>query len=424
MSAKILLVDDQAVMLRLVGVPLEREGYTILTAMSAAEGLTKLHGERPDLIILDVLLPDYSGLELCRRIRADPKYADLPIIILSGRTETEAKVAGLEAGADEYVTKPVDPAEMVARVRHLLMRTERLRQASPAARAQARIIACVGATGGIGATTLSANLATALAQTGKQTLIIEMRPYYGPMAAYFALQPTSGLSEVAEATAPKIDTGRVSARLQDGPFNLRLLTGPQRLREYRDIQPDQVEAILTASTQLAEYIVVDLPSLPSVANRAVLRRAHAVLAVLEPTPACLAAGQALLELLRAWGISPAITHPVLIDRSGVPNALSADAVARGLGCSVRGYIPAAPEHMLAAQTAGAPVVISAPNSAAAVAYTGLADALLARRPAPPTVGDTAPAPASVPNSIPSSSAAAVPNAGVLVNGATHNNVLQ
>jgi len=128
MAGKVLIVDDQAMMLKLMAYPLEQEGYTIVTAMTGVEALQKIQSEQPDLVILDVMLPDTNGIEVTKRIRQVLHLTDLPIIILSGQTELAAKIQGLESGADEYVTKPVDPKEMAVRVRTLLARTQRLRQ--------------------------------------------------------------------------------------------------------------------------------------------------------------------------------------------------------------------------------------------------------------------------------------------------------
>jgi DNA-binding response OmpR family regulator len=128
MAGKILIVDDQTMMLKLMSHPLEQVGFTVITALTGVEALQKIQSEQPDLVILDVMLPDMNGIDVCRRIRQVLHLTDLPIIILSGQTELSAKIQGLEAGADEYVTKPVDPKEMAVRVRSLLARTQRLRQ--------------------------------------------------------------------------------------------------------------------------------------------------------------------------------------------------------------------------------------------------------------------------------------------------------
>ncbi|HVT61788.1 MAG TPA: response regulator [Thermoanaerobaculia bacterium] len=110
MKARVLVVDDEPSLLRLTEYSLRAEGYTVTTAETAAEGLRKVHTERPDLLVLDVMLPDMSGVEVCQQIRGNPETADLPIIMLSARALTTDKVKGLRSGADEYVTKPVDSA--------------------------------------------------------------------------------------------------------------------------------------------------------------------------------------------------------------------------------------------------------------------------------------------------------------------------
>src|SRR5688572_22961845 len=194
MSGKILIIDDQAIMLKLMAHPLQQEGYTIITAMTGVEGLQKIQGEQPDLVILDVMLPDMNGIDVCRRIRQVLQLSDLPIIILSGQTELSAKIQGLEAGADEYVTKPVDPKEMAVRVKALLARTQRLRQVvvTPTGQRsrQARVVAVIGAKGGVGTTTLAANLLAGLAMRNYKCIGVEMRSYFGTLARHFGITVT------------------------------------------------------------------------------------------------------------------------------------------------------------------------------------------------------------------------------------------
>lgn len=202
MAGKILIVDDQTMMLKLMSHPLEQVGFTVITALTGVEALQKIQSEQPDLVILDVMLPDMNGIDVCRRIRQVLHLTDLPIIILSGQTELSAKIQGLEAGADEYVTKPVDPKEMAVRVRSLLARTQRLRQVvvTPTGQRsrQGKIIAVVGAKGGVGTTTLVANLATGLAMRNYKCVAVEMRPYYGTLARHFGSSQKGALNELLE----------------------------------------------------------------------------------------------------------------------------------------------------------------------------------------------------------------------------------
>lgn len=121
---RILIVDDDHEIVRLVKAYLEKDGYLVLYAYDGETALHTLRRERPDLLVLDLMLPDRDGWDLTRLIRADQNLADIPIIMLTARVEDSDKIVGLEIGADDYVTKPFNPREVVARVRALLRRSQ------------------------------------------------------------------------------------------------------------------------------------------------------------------------------------------------------------------------------------------------------------------------------------------------------------
>jgi two-component system alkaline phosphatase synthesis response regulator PhoP len=119
----ILVVDDEPQIVELVGDYLKQAGYRVLTARDGQTALTLARHEHPDLMVLDLMLPGgLDGLDVCRRLRRDPTLADVPIIMLTARTEETDRLVGLELGADDYVTKPFSPREVVARVRAVLRR--------------------------------------------------------------------------------------------------------------------------------------------------------------------------------------------------------------------------------------------------------------------------------------------------------------
>lgn len=122
---KVLLVEDEKNIVRIVSYNLEREGYSVTTARDGEEALEKVRKETPDLVLLDLMLPKKSGLEVCRALRADPKTAHLPIVMLTAKGEEADRVVGLELGADDYISKPFSPRELVARVRAVLRRSSR-----------------------------------------------------------------------------------------------------------------------------------------------------------------------------------------------------------------------------------------------------------------------------------------------------------
>jgi two-component system alkaline phosphatase synthesis response regulator PhoP len=118
----ILVVDDDREILRLLRAYLEQAGYSVWTAGDGETALHILRRERPDLMILDLMLPDRDGWDLTRLVRADATVAATPIIMLTARVEDADKIVGLEIGADDYVTKPFNPRELMARVRAVLRR--------------------------------------------------------------------------------------------------------------------------------------------------------------------------------------------------------------------------------------------------------------------------------------------------------------
>jgi len=124
----VLVIDDDEVNLRLLKVSLERRGYTVVLARSGGEGLQAAHQNPPELILSDSLLPDMDGLQLCRRLVDDSRTRHIPIILMSSRSTTQSIVAALEAGADDYVVKPLDHHEVAARI-HAHIRRAHLKPA-------------------------------------------------------------------------------------------------------------------------------------------------------------------------------------------------------------------------------------------------------------------------------------------------------
>ena len=122
MTARILVVEDEAAIREMLRFTLAREGFEVDEAADVAEARRRLAERRPDLILLDWMLPGVSGLELARRLRREERSRQVPIIMLTARTGEEHKVAGLELGADDYLTKPFSPRELVARIRAVLRR--------------------------------------------------------------------------------------------------------------------------------------------------------------------------------------------------------------------------------------------------------------------------------------------------------------
>jgi len=118
--AKILVVDDTPKNVKLLADLLSAKGYAVATASSGAEALAKVEAEKPDLVLLDVVMPEMSGYEVCRKIRENPKAGILPVVMVTALDPSEERIKGLEAGADDFLTKPINQPELLARVKSLL----------------------------------------------------------------------------------------------------------------------------------------------------------------------------------------------------------------------------------------------------------------------------------------------------------------
>lgn len=132
--ATILVVDDEEPIQELLRFNLEKEGYLVCVAKDGQEALKHAKNDQPDLIVLDLMLPGMDGLEVCRKLRSNPKFQQIPIIMLTAKGEEIDKVLGLELGADDYMTKPFSPRELLARIK------ARLRHPNSQEVADARII--------------------------------------------------------------------------------------------------------------------------------------------------------------------------------------------------------------------------------------------------------------------------------------------
>lgn len=120
MARKVLVVDDSATEMALMTSSLRADGFEVVTASNGEEALSCLERERPDLMVLDVIMPGKNGFQVCRQVRQDARWASLPIVMVTSKDQASDRFWGLKQGASEYITKPFEPASLVAAVRRLV----------------------------------------------------------------------------------------------------------------------------------------------------------------------------------------------------------------------------------------------------------------------------------------------------------------
>jgi len=119
-QGKVLVVDDEVYILHILDFSLGAEGFDVITAADGEQALARARSERPDLIVMDIMMPRLDGYETCRRLKSDPTTKQIPVLLLTARGREEDRRRGMEAGADDYMTKPFSPNKLIARVTEML----------------------------------------------------------------------------------------------------------------------------------------------------------------------------------------------------------------------------------------------------------------------------------------------------------------
>lgn len=379
MPEKILVVDDEPEALKLFGYALHRQGYEIIVAQNGQEGLALIKSQKPDLVVLDIMMPGMDGYEVCRRIRSDPETRALPVIMLTAKTETSDKLSGFEAGADDYVSKPVALPELFARVKALLARAS-YRSTSAAAAVNTKTIGFLGIKGGVGATTVAVNIALALVQRQHSVLLAELRLGGGTAAQMLGLPAQENLTTLHKLDVKEITPGAVRALLVTHATGLSLLTAPPTASvkgydECQQLEPGKVGAILAGLKGLTQYLLLDLGcSLTSGVVEALSQCSRTVL-IAEHCPLALGMIKAQYRDVASLGLVGNRIDIVVNNRSRTANSLSKTEMEKLVGQPLLTVIPPAPELAFQANREGSPIMLMGVEHVAVQSLMELAQVL-------------------------------------------------
>ncbi len=372
MAERILIVDDDLDSLKLIGLMLQRQGYDISVAHSGQQALSKAQTDNPSLIILDIMMPDMDGYEVCRRLRQNPATQPIPIIMFTAKTMVDDKVAGFEAGADDYLTKPTHPAELASRVKAVLARSAAQRHT---AADRAHTIGFIGAKGGVGTTTLALNVAASFAQRDN-TILADFRPGQSTLGLSLGATRSTGMANLLSRPASEVNARTVENELIKHSSGLRLLLSSARPKEMQmSVNPETAAAIVAQLGMLARFVFLDLGAgLSPIAVRLLQEMDQLILAV-EPNRVALALARALLQEVEQYAFSQSRAHVVLISRTQSSLQIPWQEAEQMLSHEIAAVISPMPELAFQATEANAPLILLQPNSLVANQYTKLAESL-------------------------------------------------
>lgn len=356
MAPRILQVDDDPLTLAYVGRILRTAGYEVVAAASGSEALTRLEALRPDIVVLDVLMPDLDGYEVCRRIRRLPAFARMPILMLTGHNTLTERIKGFEAGADNYLSKPVNPEELQVLVKALLQRQQAEIAAAPVDRAWT--IALFSLRGGVGVSTMAVNLSAGLAQLwGERVSLVDLALVNGQNALMLDMPPRNTWADLAEIATEEIDAAMLDMVLQRHTSGVSLLAAPSRLELNELITDEKVSHVLDLLSAASSYVVLDLPHDFSAPTLAGLDSADQIIMVVTPELAAVRAASSAFKVFQSLDY-PDAKIKLLLNWTFERNGLARKEIESTLGQGFDFVVPFAPEPFVTAINLGVPPVLS------------------------------------------------------------------
>ena len=385
MPTKILIVDDDQDSLKLIGLMLQRQGYEVVAANAGNQAIARALNELPDLIILDVMMPDMDGYEVTRRLRSNPKTKDIPIIMFTAKTLIDDKVAGFEAGVDDYLTKPTHPTELSSRIKAILAKSGISVNGEPAPAApqvkqpvtppRTQTIGVIGSKGGLGTTTVAINLAAAMLSDGGRPIIVDFQLDNGSLGLFLGAQDGNSIATLLNLPAREITAHALELALFTHESGvLRALTSsPYGGTAVTQYNADKIAALMRALRAVSNVVVFDLGSGLNAFTSQLQSQLDRIVLLVEPDPISIAiARQMLVELdPRNRGR----VNIVVVSRLRHKHQPAWQDVEKALEHDIHGLITPAPELAYEAVEAGVPAVMLNPSSTLSNQITKLAEAI-------------------------------------------------
>jgi len=370
----------------MVGKMLERHGFQIAAANNGEKALQLARTENPDLIILDVMMPGMDGYDVTRKLRTQEATAFIPIILFTAKAQVDDKLEGFEAGADDYLTKPTHPAELIARVKSILTRPKTGQLYSEADGdgengKEKVVIGVIGTKGGLGTTTAAVNLAISLHQKTKDYVTLaELHPGAGSVGLQLGYRNSNAQNELLNLPIPELTTNRVEESLVTHGTGIQIMLSsfmPVDASLQKNV--DQIEVITKQLKRISPFTVLDLGAGLNPITQLVLPLCDQLVVIVEPVPSTIVQTKALLQNLKEFGIADQRIFVVLISRSRLEISVPNTRVQHELNLELAGVIMPAPEISYQAALRHEAILTHQPDSIPSKQYLKLAETLIQAR---------------------------------------------
>lgn len=359
---RVLCIDDEPINHQLVTHALESLGCQISFAEDGTSGIAKARTLKPDILITDVMMPDINGYEVTRQLRRDLQFAGIPILVLTAQSGLQDKLKAFEAGADDYLSKPFEAAELAARVTALLRRVESVqasRLIKPVADT-ARMIAVHSLRGGTGCSTLSVNLGISLASLWGGTILLDMTMTAGQIALMLNMNLRRTWADIARFDAGEFDMDALHSVISMHESGLAFIAAPTFPAEGESLRAETLLTALNLLKHHYDYIVADLPHDFSEVALQTLDSADMILMVATPDMASVRATAAAMDTYFKLGY-PKEKIKLLINATFPRSGLPKDKIETALGLTSIVTIPYIQDIFVEAINYGQPPVFHKPQ---------------------------------------------------------------
>lgn len=380
MAEKILIIDDDAETLRLISLMLQRQGYQTLTANNGDEGVALANHELPDLIILDIMMPEVNGYTVAKHLRVEPATTEIPILMFTAKSQVDDKVAGFEAGADDYLTKPVHPVELVAHIKALLTRRLSRQPEKVLQSKQGFTIGVIGAKGGLGVSSTVLNLGIALGEkSGLEVICVELLPGRGIWGLELGLAESQGLENILRSKPGDITIELIEKNLINTLFGVRLLLSSSMFSSVQITENlKKVGILIDGLTRISKITILDLGVPNEDYLSEVIEKCDHIIVVSEPFPVSIERTKNILAKISDYGFGKnKLVNVILVNRVRADIQLTQTQIQEKINVLPLLSIPPAPEQAYQAAIHFQPLIKIQPDSLTTKQFYRLADQIMA-----------------------------------------------